>query len=404
MTKVVFIIDLEEGHLLPTFSFANSLKQAGYDVAYLTFADSEELVRNAGFEFYEFFPNHYPRGFKNEYNLLVVNDDHRGFDKHFGDFVNGAFDKTLAEIGGDVFIVSSFLIVEVLFIYYKYGLKSIILSPRLYESSDPLCDICAAEILTIPADETLHLLDFLAEMNLNFSTFHELVAPLASLTHLILCSKEFDKRSIQHNSRTFYLGCGGNYNDFVGLTSIPEAIGKKIIYASMGSQIYMYVDKLSLLFSKLADVMDRDAMKEYHLIFSLGGSDLNFQIETAASNISLKKWVNQRDVLTHSCIALVHGGLSTIKECIYASVPMIVLPGSRDQPENAQRVKEHGLGIVVDILTITSDNLLLTMLEVIGNQGYKRNLVEMKNKFEEEDRQMIGVSIINKIHSGENLG
>lgn len=395
MARIVFVIDLEDGHLLPTFPLADSLKRANHEIVYLTFLDCEALIRKMGFDFYPLFQDHYPKGFKEIYKELVSNDDHRGFDKHLIDFSNGSFDKTLATLQGDVFIVSSFLTIEALFLHYKYNLKPVILSPRLYDVNDPLCDICASEIIILPADESMHLLDLVGTMKLKHSSFQDLVSPLATFMHLILCSKDFEKSTINHNKQTTYIGCGGLHRQ--SQAGWAELADRKVIYASMGSQAYMYGDKLTRLYSKLVALMSREEMKEYHLVFSMGNSDLYIRVDSPAANITLAKWVDQPAILMQSCLAIVHGGLNTIKECIYASTPMVVIPGARDQPINAERVEEHGIGTVIDIVTISGDDLMSTVLRVLKNEAYKKNLQEMRKRFETLDKLEVGVRVINSV-------
>lgn len=72
-----------------------------------------------------------------------------------------------------------------------------------------------------------------------------------------------------------------------------------------------------------------------------------------------------------------------MKECIYWGVPMIVFPIFADQPENAERIEYHGLGIVADIQN-TSVNLIIDLVEKIENDFLLKQQVETwKNKFRE---------------------
>ncbi len=61
-------------------------------------------------------------------------------------------------------------------------------------------------------------------------------------------------------------------------------------------------------------------------------------------NLLVHEHIDQAQVLPEASVVLTHGGLGTIKECIAAAVPMVVLPFLADQPFNAIRVTEAGLG------------------------------------------------------------
>jgi N-glycosyltransferase len=52
-------------------------------------------------------------------------------------------------------------------------------------------------------------------------------------------------------------------------------------------------------------------------------------------------------VLEVADLLVTHGGYNSVRESIRAGVPMVVQPGSADQPHNARRVAEFGLGVAV---------------------------------------------------------
>ena len=53
-------------------------------------------------------------------------------------------------------------------------------------------------------------------------------------------------------------------------------------------------------------------------------------------------------VLARASAAIIHGGFGTIKECILYQVPMLIVPFLFDQPANATKIEELGLGVVVE--------------------------------------------------------
>ncbi len=52
-----------------------------------------------------------------------------------------------------------------------------------------------------------------------------------------------------------------------------------------------------------------------------------------------------------------HCGLNGIWEAVYHGVPMVAIPLFGDQFDNAQRVVSRGMGVKLDITTLTSDEL-----------------------------------------------
>ncbi len=59
MARIVLLMDLDLGHLYPSFPLANALKEAGHEVIYWSFIDSEEIIKDEGFARVPLFPKHY---------------------------------------------------------------------------------------------------------------------------------------------------------------------------------------------------------------------------------------------------------------------------------------------------------------------------------------------------------
>ena len=60
-----------------------------------------------------------------------------------------------------------------------------------------------------------------------------------------------------------------------------------------------------------------------------------------------------------------HCGLNGIWEAIYHAVPIVAVPLFGDQFDNAQRVVSRGMGLKVDLSTLTSDGLAEAIRHVI---------------------------------------
>ncbi|XP_028987519.1 UDP-glucuronosyltransferase 1A1-like [Betta splendens] len=93
-------------------------------------------------------------------------------------------------------------------------------------------------------------------------------------------------------------------------------------------------------------------------------------------NVKIMKWVPQNDLLAHpgARAFITHAGSHGIFEGLCHGVPMVMLPLQGDQPDNAHRLASRGAGVVLDIYSISSDDLLLGLDEVINTTRYKENI------------------------------
>ena len=86
-------------------------------------------------------------------------------------------------------------------------------------------------------------------------------------------------------------------------------------------------------------------------------------------NIRAVDWFPQNDLLGHpqTRAFVSHVGVNSLQEAGYHGVPVVGVPLWGDQSENAVRMARSGIGLWVDIHTVTSEKLYETILNVIEN-------------------------------------
>ncbi|XP_056148791.1 UDP-glucuronosyltransferase 1A1-like [Lampris incognitus] len=101
--------------------------------------------------------------------------------------------------------------------------------------------------------------------------------------------------------------------------------------------------------------------------------------ENIPENVKLMKWVPQNDLLAHRGIRafITHAGSHGIYEGLCHGVPMVMLPINGDQFGNAYAMASRGMGVVLDIPTISVDTVLLGLNEVINDTRYKDSAVKL---------------------------
>jgi zeaxanthin glucosyltransferase len=117
----------------------------------------------------------------------------------------------------------------------------------------------------------------------------------------------------------------------------------KLIYCSFGTITKRYEKKVVGFIQKLGRCFEEK--DEYMLIISTGGVKIDLFEKHA--NIFMKELLPQHNILSICDLAITHGGMNSIKECLYFKTPMLVYPLNLqfDQPGNAARVEHFGLGL-----------------------------------------------------------
>ncbi|KRT82423.1 Glycosyltransferase, partial [Oryctes borbonicus] len=97
-------------------------------------------------------------------------------------------------------------------------------------------------------------------------------------------------------------------------------------------------------------------------------------------NVKLSRWLPQQDILGHPKIRafVTHGGLLSMFETIYHGVPIVTIPVFCDHDSNAAKAHLDGYAIQLDLATLTADNLLRAIRNVIHTSKYKANVKRMQ--------------------------
>jgi hypothetical protein len=94
---------------------------------------------------------------------------------------------------------------------------------------------------------------------------------------------------------------------------------------------------------------------------------------TVPDNVLIRKWIPQNTLLSHESVLLfiTHCGNNGQYEAVYHGVPMIGFPLFADQPYNARRMELKGLGIEMDILSFSSEELVDNVRRIVSDGSYK---------------------------------
>jgi UDP:flavonoid glycosyltransferase YjiC (YdhE family) len=438
--KILFWPDVykEQGHWLPTFVWAKELLQSreecSYTVSYMGIPDCKSLVEwfDKSINYYEIFKDLYPLGYTDQSHTTP---EGRWKPEHVLRIINGELDDIFSEENKpDVLVSGYFTSLESLIIHRKYNVKVIISTTYLrHPENDPAMravqnltaysDAMKKRILMFKQEKySWHPLVLRREIPID-----DFVKPLTTFHELIPCPREFDYPHYEHGSLVHYvepcmtpllndetndnnISLNNQANDdnlneenqanevSIFWNSFLSDKKQNIIFATAGSQILDYGKKAEHMFDELIRMMDAPQMKNYHLLLSVGEKLLRTRDweKVEKKNVTVKGWVPQRLILSSKKVhcAFIHGGLATIKECIYFGVPFVIAPMGKDQLDNALRLRENGIDNMVDVDASVADCYLYSINKVRTDFRIKNNLKKLRQIFKASEIKHEGVSII----------
>ncbi|XP_030374416.1 UDP-glucuronosyltransferase 2B15 [Scaptodrosophila lebanonensis] len=118
-------------------------------------------------------------------------------------------------------------------------------------------------------------------------------------------------------------------------------------------------------------------------------------LSNVSANIYIGSWLPQRAILAHSNVKLfiTHGGQLSFIETAYFGKPVLGLPHYFDQFRNIDHLTRHGLGISLDLNTLTGPVLTAAIEQVISDPQYQRSASAYSHRFRDQPMQPMQVAV-----------
>jgi MGT family glycosyltransferase len=154
---------------------------------------------------------------------------------------------------------------------------------------------------------------------------------------------------------------GNHHSTYVGPPRIAGARGdepafpwerldaRPIVYVSSGGGHSLGFDASQLL--RIAGAIDL-AIAQLIIAAPSLHADAAFRAALPASAIVVP-YAPQRELLARARIAVTHGGVNSVNECLGVGCPMLVLALGREQPLQAELVSRAGAGLALDVLDVS---------------------------------------------------
>lgn len=403
MANIAVVIDIEPGHLFPTFRLAKKLVASGHRVCYLAVADMEGLIRNQGLEFRAIMQDLIPPGFLAELRTMSLEMGAQSRvlieERYFGLLLQGkVFDSVIKEIKPDVILINSLHYFEAMAIRYKYNLPIVLLTTVVRD--DPrseTCKVVTRKLFEVPGAAAL--IDLLLSAGVDIKSLADVGNVILSQPELVMIPKAFELPHIIQDPLVFY---GGHEVDldrveeqFCWDQLLPD---RPLIYCALGTQLDA-AGEITRRF--IRTVIDAVAPRpDWQLVVSLGARIDPEEFGPVPSHVLLSRWVPQLQMLARTSVMINHAGIGTVKECIIYGVPMLALPMMHDQFICADRIVYHRVGLRGDFQNTGPEELSSMLEHLITDDSCRKHVQVMKEEFERADASNFSVSLIEKVAAG----
>lgn len=373
MARIVIMMFPEPGHLLPTLRLATRLNQDGHSVTYVTLPNYEAALRRLGFDVVP--------GFRDSPN----DDTGRGVEAlplwstaQSGVALWRRLSTRVGLNGASIRQVIRATAPETLV-------------PGLVAARPDLL-LCDAKIAAACGDLLEQAMGGVPIVAMRTELP---IGDLVPYPELVLCPVELELPAL----RTSVVGrhyCEPSV--FVdrhgdgGCDGLMNA-GECVVFCSLGSQGETYEAGATVLTRVVEAFSGR---RGYRLLLAAGALAGELRIPADASNVEVRRTLNQPAVLARTSLAILHGGLGGVKEAILAGVPMMIIPFVFDQRPNAERVVAHNLGAMVLPGDTDPTLLRLTADDVMSSGRIATAMAAMRQVFREAEAREIAYELTTK--------
>jgi MGT family glycosyltransferase len=225
--------------------------------------------------------------------------------------------------------------------------------------------------------------------------------PRLLLPELVFCPKEFDfpRRKIPEGAFFVEASIDMERKDDSFTWSRFEE-DRPIVLCALGSLLTTKAAPQALRFFQ----MFLDAIRERPTLQAVVaiGSYLKAEEFNCPANALLVGHAPQIELLKRCAVMVGHGGLSSVKECIFMGVPMLLVPLSYDEPGNAARMVYHKIGLLLQLEEVSAGTLGSCIDTLLEDAAYRNNARRMSQKFVEIEERSPACQIIEDTLAGSS--
>lgn len=147
------------------------------------------------------------------------------------------------------------------------------------------------------------------------------------------------------------------------------------IYASMGTVFNQVPHVFEAIVAGLAD-------EPVDLVLVVGNSHELIPLKDQPENVHVERFVAQATVLPFCDAVITHAGYNTVSEALGEGLPLLTIPLRVDQPINAERCVQLGVGVRLLPEEVTPQAVRQSVRELLTNPRYRSNAERLRDEIE----------------------
>ena len=189
----------------------------------------------------------------------------------------------------------------------------------------------------------------------------------------------------------FFRSLPGAARDAPDEVSPRERVGAPTVYLTLGTEFN----------TESGDLFDRAIaglrQLPINLVVTVGRDIDPAEFGPQPTNVRIERYLPQGEVLPACDLVVCHGGSGTLVGALSHGLPMVVLAMGADQPANARRCDQLGLGMCLDPVRATSEEIRDTAAAVLADSNYRLAAQKVQAEIEAQASPASAVVLLEQV-------
>lgn len=166
--------------------------------------------------------------------------------------------------------------------------------------------------------------------------------------------------------------------DRTGAETLPEWVARlpndrPTVYITMGTVFNEAPGVFEAILEGLRD-------EPLNLIVTVGRSQDPARFGPQPEHIRIERYIPMSELLPHCDAVIAHGGFNTIMTALSQAMPLLVVPIGADQPFNAQRCAEIGVGQALPAADLSPERVRQALRALLAEPRYRAQAARLRDE------------------------
>lgn len=123
----------------------------------------------------------------------------------------------------------------------------------------------------------------------------------------------------------------------------------------------------------------------YRAILLVGNAPENLPSELLTKDIIAVNYAPHSELFPRAAAIVHQGGMGTTSQALLSGVPMLVVAHSYEQPDNAERIVNLGIGRRLKLQTYRAEQAVVELKKLLTQPKYKAKILKVQNRIQSEN-------------------